>query len=148
MNRTLPFRHLLAAAFILLLVGRLAAAEKITWKPVAAAVLKLDDRPVKLWNVYVAERKDHLILVQLGQRYLIIDTEAREVLEVAPAALKRKGKELRWERQKPRGEKSLPTEDWVIRDAGRARIVHLKLADEGRILEVQLPREQDFRSLY
>jgi hypothetical protein len=128
--------------------------ERVTWKPVAAAVLKMDERPVKLWNVYRGEKKGHLILVQLGQRYLMLDTQAQEVWEIDAAALKRKGEELLWERpekpaaaaeksapEKAPGPKALPAEGWAIRDAGRARIVRVKLATEGRVLEVQLPAQ-------
>jgi len=154
----------------LLLVGfahAAGAAEKITWKPVLAAVLKVDNQPVKLWNVYVAHKKDHLVLVQLGWRFLMLDTELRQVVEVAPASLERKGEELRWERREakapdkeadtttkpggtrigkaPAADTVLPSDGWNIRDAGRARIIRARLTDEGRVLEVQLPLAPDQR---
>src|SRR3970040_245790 len=107
------------------------AAEKIVWKPVVLALLKVDGRPAKIWNVYVAQKKEHLVLVQLGRRNLVLDTELREVVEITPAAIQRKGKDLQWERaEKPntentetqstqrQEEKTLATADWWIRDAG------------------------------
>jgi hypothetical protein len=143
---------LLALLVAQVLVTAEPAPERVTWKPVAAAVLKVDERPVKLWNVYRGEKKGQLILVQLGQRYLVLDTRAQEVWEIDAATLKRKGEELLWERpakpaaeaeksapEKAPGPKALPTEAWSIRDAGRARIVRVKLTAEGRVLEVQLP---------
>jgi len=176
--RTMETRHLILSGWPVLLALLVAqvrvsaepAHERVTWKPVAAAVLKMDERPVKLWNVYRGEKKGHLILVQLGQRYLMLDTRAQEVWEIDAAALKRKGEELLWERreklgaeeQTPRGgrqaeksapekapgPKALPTEGWTIRDAGRARIVRVKLTAEGRVLEVQLPIQPDLRRAY
>ena len=150
------------------------AAEKIVWKPVALAVLKVDDRPAKIWEVYVAQKKEHLVLVQLGRRNLVLDTELREVVELPPAALQRKGKDLQWDRaEKPNTEnteaqraqredvekstgqeasaptgKVLETTGWWIRDAGRARIIRVRLKAEGRVLEVQLPLRPDLRILY
>ena len=146
------------------------AAEKIVWKPVALAVLKVDERPAKIWEVYVAQKREHLVLVQLGRRNLVLDTELREVVEIPPAALQRKGKDLLWERaekhntegaeapfdsaqgrqrtQRKDEERALATADWWIRDAGRARIIRVRLKEEGRVLEVQLPLRPDLRILY
>jgi len=129
------------------LAGNTLATERITWKPVVAAVLKIDGQPAKLWNVYQAEKKRHLILVQLGRRFLKLDTRAHEVYELGPDQLERKGRELRTKNDE-KLDKPLLSADWVVRDAGRARLVRVRLSDEGRILEVQLPLEIDLRSLY
>lgn len=141
------------ALLLLAVLPETTAADEVTWRPVTAAVLKIDERPAKIWNVYTADRRGSKILVQLGQRFLMLDTDAREVRELDPATLKRKGKELRWERknaeaQSRKSEKLLPSEDWLMRDAGRARRIRVRLAAEGRVLEVQLPLQSDLRSLY
>ena len=151
-----------------------AAVEKIVWKPVTLALLKVDDRQAKFWNVYVAHKKENLVLVQLGRRNLVLDPELREVVEIPPAALHRKGKDLEWDRAEKHptegteaqrtqrenaeknaeredgapSEKVLATADWRIRDAGRVRIIRVRLTDEGRVLEVQLPLRPDLRILY
>jgi hypothetical protein len=140
-----------------------AAAEKLVWKPVVAAVLKVDEKPVKYWEVYQAEKRPHLILVQLGQRFLMLDAKAREVYEISPEQLARKKKQLEGEHpgslvaEPPQEEKGaarkppaqvLASEDWATRNAGRAWVVRMRLAAEGRVLEVQLPQVPDFRSLY
>lgn len=181
---------------------RAPAAERIVWKPVEAAVLKVDDRPAKSWEVYRAEKKEHLLLVQLGARFLMLDTKAHEIYELDPQRLQRKGKELRWERTKrgttkaqstqsehgedvrlkpdatqaakerttetqssrrehkeggPRQreatqagppENLLPSTDWMVRDAGPAKLVRVRLVGEGRVLEVQLPQQPDLRVVY
>ena len=165
----------LAFALCLALTVQAAAAEKITFKPVTAALLKMDNRQVKHWNVYAAHKKEHLVLVQLGERLLVLDTELREVVELPPHTLERRGKDLRWERQKKADaearraqrkdaekraspgpdntgasdaiatEQVLASDEWSVRDAGRARIIRVRLKDEGRLLEVQLPLAPDQR---
>lgn len=128
-------------------VGSAPAAARIVWKPLENAVLKIDERPAKIWNVYRAEKKDHLLLVTLGRRFLMFDIKGREIYELDPTKLEQKDNELLWhEADKPA--KPLPTADWVVRDAGRARRIRARLADEGRVLEVQVPVTQDFRSVY
>ncbi len=123
------------------------AAERVVWKPVGRAVLKVDDRPARIWNVYYAEKKDHLLLVQLGRRFLLLDYRAKEIYELDPAKLERKQKELVWqEADKPA--KPLATSDWSVRDTGPLRRVRATLSEEGRVLEVQVPTKPDLRTLY
>ncbi len=123
------------------------AADKIVWKPVERAVLKVDDRPARIWNVYRAEKKDHLVLVQLGRRYLMLDYRAKEIYELDLAKLERKDKELLWyEADKPA--KPLSTADWSVRDTGPLRRIRATLSDEGRVLEVQVPIQPDLRQFY
>lgn len=151
----------MTAALLAAGVFAIAAAEKVVWKPVVLAVLKVDGRPAKIWSVYVAQKKEHLVLVQLGRRNLVLDTELREVIEIVPAAIQRKGKDLQWERAERANtedtetqrtqraeEEAVASADWWIRDAGRARIIRVRLKEEGRVLEVQLPLRPDQRILY
>lgn len=141
----------------LLLAAQPAAAERVVWKPVLGALLKLDAQPAKHWNVYVARKRERLVLVQLGGRFLLLDCGRREASEVDAAALARQGKELHYRRSaedapKPSeagsAETLLASEGWVVRNAGRARIVRVRLTREGRVLEVQLPLRSDGRLAY
>jgi hypothetical protein len=142
----LNLKPILAFA-LALTVGSAPAGERIVWKPLENAVLKVDERPAKVWNVYRAEKKDHLLLVTLGRRFLMLDIKGREIYELDPTKFEQKNNELLWhEADKPA--RPLPTADWVVRDAGRARRIRARLADEGRVLEVQVPITQDFRSVY
>jgi hypothetical protein len=142
----LNLKPILAFA-LALTVGSAPAGERIVWKPLENAVLKVDERPAKVWNVYRAEKKDHLLLVTLGRRFLMLDIKGREIYELDPTKFEQKNNELLWhEADKPA--RPLPTADWVVRDAGRARRIRVRLADEGRVLEVQVPITQDFRSVY
>jgi hypothetical protein len=142
---------LTAAAVGLTAAGQPARApvEPVTWKPVVNCVLRVDDRPAKLWEVYVVPKKKDHILIQLGTRFLQLDTGAKTIHEVAPEALERKGPDLvqTADDSKPKRE-LLPSAEWTERDAGRARIIRLRLTAEGRRLEVQLPIAPDLRKLY
>jgi hypothetical protein len=135
------------ALLALALAAGALAAERVVWKPLDKAVLKVDDRPARIWNVYRAEKRNHLLLVALGRRFLMLDIRDHEIYELDPAKLERKDQELLWhEADKPT--KPLASADWLVRDAGRARRIRATLADEGRVLEVQVPLQPDLRSLY
>ena len=136
----------LAALVVIALPAR-GAADRILWKPVERAVLKVDDRPARIWNVYRAEKKDHLVLVQLGRRYLMFDYRAHETYELDPAKLERKEKELLGQ-EADRPAKPLPSADWSVRDTGPLRRIRATLSEEGRVLEVQVPTKPDLRTLY
>ncbi len=130
-----------------LAAGATSAAEKIVWKLLERVVLKVDEKPARIWSVYHAEKKDHLLLVALGRRYLLLDIREHQIYELDPAKLERKDKDLLW-READRPAKPLPTDDWTVRDVGPARRIRAKLAGEGRVLEVQVPIQRDLRQFY
>lgn len=117
------------------------AADKIAFKRLPVAILKIDDKQVKLWEVYQAEKRGHLVLVQLGRRYLLLETKEKEVFEIDPSAIeqKPKGNELVWVRSSET-ETKLESEVWSMRSVGPAIAIKVRLSAEGRMLELQLPR--------
>jgi hypothetical protein len=161
----------LAILVLAFVSSALAAPEKLLFKTVRMAVLKLDGRPAKIWNVFVAPEQQHRVLLQLGSRFLMLNTNDREVLEVPADSLRLNGRDIVWDRsrpaaaeaKKPEGdpaaakpaatgpvkvETPLASTDWSIRDVGPARMIRLRLTAEGRQLEVQLPIQPDLRILY
>lgn len=124
--------------------GAVAGAESIAFKRQTTAILKMDGKPVKFWEVYVAEKRGHLVLVQLGRRYLLLDTKEKEVLEIEPGAIvqKPKGNDVAWARS-PENEKKIESEEWSLRSVGPAIAIKVRLSAEGRLLEIQLPRMPD-----
>jgi hypothetical protein len=141
------FPALLVVLCLLTSTAVAQAAELLTWKLVPDALLKIDGRPVKLWNIYTAKKKPQYVLVQLGSRYLLLETQVKEVHELKLENIQHKGKELNAPLPQE-SDKPLPTADWVVRSVGPALLVRVKLAAEGRVLEVQLPQKPDLRSLY
>jgi hypothetical protein len=122
------------------------AADKTVWKPIEMAMLKIDEKPVKLWTLYREEKDKHpkRVLLRLGARYLLFDTENREVAEFQSVNFERRGKDLHQAKAGPAG-KVLPSSDWILRESGFVRVIHARLAEEGRAVEIQLPSMPDLR---
>ncbi len=131
---------------MLLITTMSLAGDKTVWKPIPEALLKIDEKPVKLWTAYREEKdkKVKRLLLQLGARFLLIDTELREVDEFRSENFEKAGKELRQGKTGPPA-KVLATSDWVLREAGFVRIIRTRLVDEGRVVEIQLPSFPDLR---
>jgi hypothetical protein len=134
-------------ALLLVLAIGVRAAEKVTWKPVDDALLRIDDRAPKQWSLYHAGKKFDPLLLQLGSRVLVIYVRNQAVYEIPPAQVEHKGEDLLW-RETDKPEKPLPTSDWSTRDVGSAWRVRLKLAEEGRLVDIQIPQMPDLRGLY
>jgi hypothetical protein len=135
------------AALLLGLTLAAHAAEKVTWKPIADAVLRIDDRAPKQWSLFHAGKKYDPLLLQLGSRVLVIYVRNQAVYEILPAHFEHKGENLMW-READKPEKPLATSDWSMRDIGSAWRVRVKLTEEGRLVDIQIPQMPDLRGLY
>ena len=127
---------------ISLLAPFAVATERIAFKRMPFAILKMDGKQVKLWEVYQAEKRGHLVLVQLGRRYVLLETKEKEILEINPSAIeqKSKGKDVVWVRS-PETETRIESDEWSMRSVGPAIAIKVRLSTEGRLLELQLPRK-------
>jgi hypothetical protein len=138
------------AAFSLFVAGAplAAAPEKVLWRPISDALFQIDSKPVKLWTLYYSgkDKKEHRLLLELGSRYLMIDTQLRLITEFDPAAFEKKGKDCEMPRD-TKGVKALPTEGWILRDMGTSYLIQTTLKEEGRVLEIHLPKMPDFRNV-
>ena len=60
--------------------------DKINWKPIGDAILRITGRkPPKVWNVYQDEKKKERVLVEMDNRYLILDAKTKQVYEITSA---------------------------------------------------------------
>lgn len=132
---------------LLVLAISASAADKVTWKQVDGALLRIDDRAPKQWSLYHTGKKFDPLLLQLGSRSLAIFVHNQAVYEIPPSQVERKGQDLLW-RETDKPEKPVATSDWSTRDVGSAVRIRLKLADEGRMLDIQVPQMPDLRGLY
>jgi hypothetical protein len=132
------------ATLLLTLTLGAHAAEKIAWKPIPDAVLRIDDRAPKQWSLFHAGKKYDPLLLQLGSRVLAIYVHTQAVYEIPPAQVERKGEDLLW-RETDKPEKPLATSDWSTRDIGSAVRVRVKLTEEGRLVDIQIPQMPDLR---
>ena len=125
------------------------AADKdkpVSWKPITEALLRVDDQPVKNWNVYWESKKGDPLLLQIGDRFLLIQVRERKVFELASAKIERKGKELLWDPATLPAE-PLASADWLIKDVGFAYRIDMRLVAENRVFDLQLPHPMDLRYL-
>jgi hypothetical protein len=145
--------------------GIAGAQDEVLFRRETRGILLIDEQPVKLWELYRGEKKRHFVLLQLGLRFLLFDTEAREVFELAPETLARQKDRAIWRvpsgfpdsartvedsagASSPPKTRCLPSEDWSLRDVGPTRRIRCKLSKEGRVVEIHLPLTLSERRVY
>ena len=149
MSRAILRRAFVLAASLLvfLVITRAADKEKIVWKTIPDGILQIDGRAPKIWNLYRTGKKLDPLLLQIGTRPLVIHVRNQEVYEIKLEQLERKGEDLLW-RESDRPAKPLASAEWSTRDIGSAWRIRLKLADEGHMIDIQIPQMPDLRGLY
>jgi len=116
----------------------LLGTDKVAWKSVPEALLRIDDHPPKDWNLYSAGRSNDRLLVQLGGRYLLVLVNQHHVYELDPAKLEHKQDVILW-REGDRPADPMATSEWIIHDVGEAYRVHFHLDTEGRTFDIDIP---------
>ena len=106
----------------------------------------MDDQPVKNWNVYQENKKGDPLLLEMNNRFLLIQVHERKMFELSPAKIEHKGNELLWDPASLPSE-PLATSDWIIKDVGFAYRIGARLVAEKRVLDLQLPHPMDLRYL-
>jgi hypothetical protein len=137
---------LFLAPFLLVAIGAawvmggetLAKSKPVSWKAIDDALLRVNDVAVKDWGVYQAGRKTDPLLLQMGNRFLLIEIHDRRLFELDSSKIERKSDELLWD-PSDRPAKPLVTSDWVVTDIGGAFQIGAKIVSEGRVLDLQLP---------
>jgi hypothetical protein len=143
-NRARLFGAIVGSCLALFSVSRAAEKEKIVWKPIPNAILQVDSRAPKIWNVFQAGKKFDPLLLLIGSRYLVIYVRNMEIYEIKPEQLEHKGENLLW-RETDKPAKPVATSDWSTKDVGSASRVLVKLAGEGRLIDIQIPQMPDLR---
>jgi len=115
-----------------------AKDKPLSWKPIENALLRVNDAPPKEWGVYRAGKKNEPLLLQIGNRFLLIESHDRQVFELDPAKIERKTGEILWS-PADRPAKPLATSDWVVDDIGAAFVIKVKLDAENALVDFQLP---------
>jgi len=139
----------LAGLFALVLFYAPASQAKekpLSWKPIEDALLRVNDAPPKEWSAYRTGKKNDPLLLQIGSRYLLIESHDHRVFELDPSKIERKSQGLVWS-PSDRPAKPLATSDWMVDDIGAAFVVILKLDAENAVVNLQLPHPPDVGSL-
>ena len=149
------WRSICFSAVVLLVSGGLTVGElgfsadkgkSASWKPIKEALLRVNDQPVKNWNVYQENKKGDPLLLEMGNRFLLIEVHERKVFDLPGDKIERKGAELLWDPAALPAE-PLATSDWLIKDVGFAYRIAFQLAAEKRLIDLQLPHPMDLRYL-
>jgi hypothetical protein len=143
----MKYKITIGAMVLLVVALGLHAADKSEWKTVEGALVRIDDRAPKQWGLYHSGKKYDPLLLQLGARVLVIYVRNQAVYELPPAKVEHKGEDLIW-RESDKPEKPLATTDWTLRDVGSAQRIVVKLSEEGRLIDIQVPQMPDLRGLY
>ena len=123
-----------------------AKDKPLSWKPIENALLRVNDAPPKEWGVYRSGKKNEPLLLQIGNRFLLIETHDHHVFELDPAKIARKTGELLWSPAN-RPAKPLATSDWLVDDIGAAFAIKVKLENENALVDLQLPHPPAVGSL-
>ena len=129
------------------LAERLSAKSKpVAWKVIDDALLRVNGSPVKDWGVYQAGRKTDPLLLQMGNRFLLVEIHERRLFELDPSKIEHKAGELVWD---PADCPATPlvTSDWVEHDVGGAFQIGAKIDSESRSLDLQLPHPPNIGDL-
>lgn len=154
--RQLGWSILIASAPLLVsltvaLPARADGLDRIHWKQVPEAQVKLDDKTPLAWSVYqpTKDKKDKkasstLVLILLGHRYLMLNLKDKTVYEVEPPQLQAQGSDFE-SGDLTDSTHLIRTSDWDSRDVGPEQLYKLTLGDYGRVLQVTLPHPLDLR---
>ena len=102
------------------------------------AFLRVNDQPPKEWDAFQIEKKNDRFLLEIGDRFLLLDAQQKQAFELAPATIERSGSDVLWDPDNlPR--KPLATSNWIVRNVGEALRIKFQLDAEDRTLDLQLP---------
>jgi len=71
-----------------------AKDKPLSWKPIEDALLRVNDAPPKEWEVYRTGKKNEPLLLQIGNRFLLIEAHDRQVFELDPSKIEERRRSL------------------------------------------------------
>lgn len=104
-----------------------------------SAILRVNDQPPKEWNVFREGKKTDALILQIEQRFLLIEIRGQRVRDLDIATLKHTEDSVKTDAKDPQG-KVLATSDWIFRDIGPALRIHFQLTAESRTVDLELPQ--------
>jgi hypothetical protein len=126
--------------------GLFAKDKPLSWKPIEDALLRVNDAPPKEWGVYRTGKKNEPLVLQLGNRFLLVQSHDHHVFELDPAKIERKSNELLWS-PADRPARPLATSNWTVDDIGAAFVIKVKLDAENAVVDLQLPHPPEVGNL-
>jgi hypothetical protein len=117
-----------------------------SWKEIEDALLRVNDAPMKVWAVYQTGKKRDPLLVQMGNRFLLVRIHERQLFEVDPSKVQRKSDELLWDPSDHPAE-PLVTTDWDTSDTEAVFRIRAKISAEDHLLDIELPHQLDLSGM-
>ena len=114
------------------------AGDTSTWKQ-TDGILRVNDEPPKDWSVYREGKKTNALILQIGDRLLLIDVKSQNVRELDPKAVTRKEDSIITPAKNPPG-KIIASSGWLLRDVGPALRIHFELESESHTVDLELPQ--------
>lgn len=114
-----------------------AGAKKVVWKPVMQALLKLNEHPVKHWNVLQADKNHNLLLVQLSRDWYVFNLKRKLLYRVDRNDFEARGENFVGpvpDRHTPR----VKTDSWNSHNIGPAQQITVELAKSGDKLTIEM----------
>jgi hypothetical protein len=148
-RRFLVCLSLLAAVGAMCAWGGDAAAKgkPLAWKPIKEALLRVNDAPVKEdWSVYGTGKKNDPLLLEIGNRFLLMAVHEHQVFEINPSGVEHKGEDLAWD-PADRPAQPIATSGWGDDDIGTAFRIEVKINVEDRLFTLELPHPPDIGAL-
>lgn len=130
-------------------VALLAKAKPLAWKALDNALLQVNGEPPKDWSVLQASKKglkkNDDLLLQLGNRFLLIHSHEHQVFELDPATVKHQADELLWSPD-DRPAQPVPSE-WTTEDLGSAFRLAFTLPRDSLSFDLQIEHPPDVGDL-
>ncbi len=119
---------------------RVSASGTKSFVSYGIAAVRIDGNPPKEWNLYYESHgKAEIVLLEWGNRFLLLDASLKLARELKPESVRHNKNSVTWN-----GDISattiLPSDDWVFRDVGNAKRMHLMLTAESHEIEINLPQ--------
>jgi len=138
-----------AAVAAVALSGRVvfAKSKPVPWKTIDDAILRVNDVAVKDWSVYQTGKKRDPLLLQIGNRFLLIEVHDQQLFEIDSSKVARRSDaEVDWD-PADRPSQPLASSDWRAGDVGAAMQITLKITAENRAINLELPHPPDVGDL-
>jgi hypothetical protein len=120
----------------------LAKEKPASWKIIEDALFRVNDQPVKDWGVYQTGKKRDPLLVQMNNRFLLVEIREKQIFEVDPAKIQHKADELLWDPSDHPAQPVAAT-DWFADDTEAVFLIRARLSAEDRLLDIELPHQLD-----
>jgi hypothetical protein len=124
----------------------IAKDKPASWKEIDDALLRVNDAPVKEWGVFQTGKKRDPLLVQMGNRFMLIKIRDHEIFEVDAGTVHRKADELLWD---PNNHPVQPLiiSDWDASDMEAVFRILVKIDAGDHLLDIELPHQLDLSGM-